>query len=339
MKEKTVKKQSPSLSRIAEAAGVSKMTVSRVLRNTDGFSEETRQKVLREVERSGYLPNRIAAAFGPSNTSTLVGICVPRLSSHFFGAVLESVDRTFQRFGFQTIIGSHNQQVDDEELWLKSILAWQPAGVLLSSKHHSSGTLKLLNDADIPIVEFWNLNTSPLNMSVGFNEFDSGFEMARHAIVKGYKKAALLGSMQDWDSGRLDRFKGFEKCFKESGGAIIQKEKLNDVPGFYSGFYGTEILMHRMQDIDMIYYQDDTMALGGLAWCQRKGICVPNDIGLAGWGGHEAASILVDRLTTTEVPTQKIGTLSAELLVRKLRQEPTNDVTAIPARLVAGTTL
>jgi len=339
MKDKNTKKQSASLSHIAEAAGVSKMTVSRVLRDVDGFSEATREKVLREVERSGYLPNRIAAALGPSSESTLVGICVPRLSSHFFGVVLESVDRTFQRLGYQTIIGSHNQQVEEEELWLKSILEWRPAGVLLSSKHHSNGTIKLLTGAGIPIVEFWNLNTSPLNMSVGFNEFDSGFDMARHALLKGYKKAAFLGAIQDWESDRLDRFKGFEKCFNRGGGTIVRKEKLNDIPGFYAGFYGTENLLNRMQDIDMIYYQDDTMALGGLAWCQRKGVRVPDDIGIAGWGGHEAASILVERLTTTEVPMQKIGTLSAELLVSKLRQEPTEDVTAVPARLVKGSTL
>lgn len=81
------------------------------------------------------------------------------------------------------------------------------------------------------------------------------------------------------------------------------------------------------------------MALGGLAWCQRKGIRVPEDIGIAGWGGHEAASILVERLTTTEVPMQKIGTLTAELLVRKLREEPTEDVNVVAARLVDGTTL
>jgi len=174
---------------------------------------------------------------------------------------------------------------------------------------------------------------------VGFNEYDSGFEMARHAIMKGYRKAALMGSKQDWESGRLDRFSGFENCFKDGGGVIVKKEKLHDIPGFYSGFYGTELLLNRMQDIDMIYYQDDTMALGGLAWCQRKGIKVPDEVGIAGWGGHEAASILVERLTTTEVPMQKIGTLSAELLVRKLREETTENVTAVPARFVDGSTL
>lgn len=332
-------KQSTSLSQIAEAAGVSKMTVSRVLRDADGFSEATRLKVMREVERHEYVPNRLAAAFGPSNSSTLIGVCVPRLSSHFFGQVLESMDRTFQRLGLQTMIGSHNELLDDEERWLKSILSWRPAGVLLSSKQHNMGTLKLLSDAQIPVMEFWNLNTSPLDMSVGFNEFDTGFEMSRYAILQDYKNAGLLGAIQDRDSGRRERFDGFTKGFIDGGGNIVKDESLNDLPGFYAGYYGTENMLNRNNDLDMIYYQDDTMAMGGLSWCRRKGIRVPQDIGIAGWGGHEAASILEQRLTTTAIPMQQIGKLAAELLARKLRQESATDVTAVPARLVKGDTL
>jgi len=79
--------------------------------------------------------------------------------------------------------------------------------------------------------------------------------------------------------------------------------------------------------------------LGGLAYCERKGIEVPSDLGIAGWGGHEAASILESRLTTTVVPTQQIGKLSAELLVGRIRNEPVRDITVLPTRLVPGTTL
>ncbi len=342
MKSKPEKKESrpvASLSQIAEAAGVSKMTVSRVLRDTDGFSEATRQKVMREVDRHGYLPNRLAAAFGTANASTLIGVCVPRLSSPFFGQALESINRTFQRLGYQTIIGSHNYLLDDEELWLKNILSWRPAGVMLSSKEHNQGTLRLLHDAQVPVMEFWNLNTSPLSMSVGFNEFDSGFEMSRYAILQGYERAALLGAIQDRDIGRRERFEGFAKGFIDGGGKIVMDEKLNDLPGFYAGYYGTENLLNKNEKIDMIYFQDDTMALGGLSWCERKGIRVPDDIGIAGWGGHEAASILAQRLTTTAIPVQQIGKLSAELLARQLREEPATEVTVVPAKLVKGNTL
>ncbi len=112
-----------------------------------------------------------------------------------------------------------------------------------------------------------------------------------------------------------------------------------DLPGFYAGYYGTETLLNREPGLDMIDYHDDTIAIGGLAYCERKGIKIPDDIGIAGWGGHEAASILPRRLTTTSVPTHQIGKLSAEVMVGRLRDEPVQDITVVPARLVPGATL
>ncbi len=339
MKEKIDKKQKAGLSHIAEAAGVSRMTVSRVLREKEGFSEATRVKVMREVEKSGYLPNRLATTFSQADASTLVGVCVPRLSSHFFGLVLESVNRTFQRLGYQTIVGTHNQSLTEEELWLKNILEWRPCGVLLSSNQHSPGTLKLLKDSGTPVVEFWNLNNTPKDFSVGFNEYTCGVEMAQHAISRGYRRAALLGSAMDWEAGRLARFKGFTDYFENGDGEVVLTEKLNDTPGFYSGYYGTENLLNQSVEIDMIYFQDDTMALGGLSWCQRQGIPVPDQIGIAGWGNHEAASIYTDRLTTTSVPMRKIGKLAAEIMVSQLQQETVKKINVVPTTLIDGQTL
>lgn len=333
------RRQTPSLEQIADAAGVSKMTVSRVLRGKDGFSEQTRQRVLAEVERLGYLPNRLAAAFGSGDASTLVGVCIPRFSSPYFSKVLESMERTFLRLGYQTLIGCHNLQPKDEETWLRGLLSWRPAGVLLSSKSHTSATLEFLRDATIPVVEFWDLNTSPLDLSVGFNQADSGYEMGRHALSRGRRRPALLGAGRDARTDGPERFAGFSRAMDEAGHPVVSSEILSDAPGFYAGFYGTETLLNRSPDVDMIYYQDDTMALGGIAWMQRAGIRVPEDIGVAGWGGHEAASIQPKQLTTTSVPTEQIGKLSAELLVRRLRDEPIRDVTAVPTRLIPGETL
>ena len=80
-----------------------------------------------------------------------------------------------------------------------------------------------------------------------------------------------------------ERIAGFTKGFNEFGGAIVHTEILNDHPGFYAGYYGTENLLNHTRAADMIYYMDDALAMGGLAWCQRKGIRVPDDIGIAGW--------------------------------------------------------
>ena len=110
-----------NLEDIARATGVSKMTVSRVLRGGSGFSDDTRAKVMREADRQGYVPNRLAAAFGSDQASTLVGMCVPRLTSGLFGHVLDGVDRALSRLGYQTMIGSHNHMISEEEAWLRQV--------------------------------------------------------------------------------------------------------------------------------------------------------------------------------------------------------------------------
>ena len=81
------------------------------------------------------------------------------------------------------------------------------------------------------------------------------------------------------------------------------------------------------------------MAIGGLACLTRIGLKTPEDIGIAGWGGMEAASILPRRLTTTAIPITRLGKIAAEALVSRLRDDPVEDVTITPTRLVPGSTI
>jgi LacI family transcriptional regulator, gluconate utilization system Gnt-I transcriptional repressor len=105
------------------------------------------------------------------------------------------------------------------------------------------------------------------------------------------------------------------------------REILQDSPGFYAGYYGLETLLAAQPALDVVYFHNDEMAIGGMAYCQSRGLRVPEDIGIAGWGGMEAASILPKRLTTTVVPTTAIGKAAAEALVARLKGEPGQDVT------------
>ncbi len=328
-----------TLAEVAKAAGVSKMTASRVLRDASGFSSETRDRVLREVERLGYVPNRLAAAFGSDQTSTLVGVCVPRLTSSLFGSVLDSIDHTLSKFGYQTMIGAHEQSPQAEESWLRAILAWRPAGVILSGRKHTPGTVEILRAQSIPVVEIWNLNTSPLDVSVGFNHFDCGYEMGRFMLGRGHSNIAYVGAESNAAGMGEVRYQGFENALADAGVECVAKEVLVDRPGFYAGFYGTETVLSRNAEIDSIYYHDDTMAVGGLFYCKSKGMRIPDDIAIAGWGGMEVASVLPERLTTTSVTTQALGKSAAEALVARIREEPVEDVLVASTRLVPGNTV
>ncbi len=327
------------MAEVAKAAGVSKMTASRVLRDVSGFSEETRDKVMREVERLGYVPNRIAAAFGSEQTSTIIGVSVPFLSSAIFGSVLDSINGALAKFGYQTMIGAHENSAETEEVWIKNILSWRPAGLILSCHSHSATTRELLKAHGIPVVEIWNLNTSPIDMSVGFNHFDCGYEMGEYMLGRGHKRIGYVGADAETPGLGALRRKGFVSALKNASVELTSEEILNDKSGFYAGFYATENLLNRSGVLDAIYYQDDNMAIGGIFYCQSRGISVPEDVGIAGWGSMEAASILPKRLTTTVVSTQALGKTAADALIARVRGEPQEDLVITPTRLAPGNTV
>ena len=327
-----------NLEDIAKLTGVSKMTVSRVLRGGAGFSDTTRDKVLQAAERLGYIPNRLAAAFGSDQASTLVGMCVPRLTSGLFGHVLDGVDRALTRLGFQLMIGANDHSPTEEEAWVKQMVSWRPAGLILSARNHTPATVDLLRKTAIPVVEIWDLTTSPIDLAVGFSHYDCGVEMGQHLIRRGRRRAGYVGALARADVMGSSRLDGFRAALAQAGHPLVDQEVLHDAPGFYAGYYGLETLLARCPDLDSVYFHNDEMAIGGLAFCQSRGLRVPEDIGIAGWGGMEAASILPKRLTTTMVPTTAIGKAAAEALAARLTGAEVREVTVVPTRLVPGET-
>ena len=260
------RKTKANLLDIARATGVSKMTVSRVLRGASGFSDDTKAKVLREAERLSYVPNRLAQAFGSDTASTLVGICVPRLTSGLFGHVLEGVDRALSRLGYQTMIGSHNHSIAEEEAWLRQVVAWRPAGVILSGRVHTAATVDLLRNAGMPVVEIWDLTTSPIDMAVGFSHFDCGVEMGQYLIRKGRRRAGFVGALSRSDVMGTARLDGFSEALARAGFPLVDREVLLDSPGFYAGYYGLETLLARQPKLDVVYFHNEEMAISGLAY-------------------------------------------------------------------------
>jgi LacI family transcriptional regulator, gluconate utilization system Gnt-I transcriptional repressor len=327
-----------NLEDIARETGVSKMTVSRVLRGGSGFSTDTRLRVEAAVARLGYVPNRLAAAFGSDQASTLVGMCVPRLTSGLFGHVLDGVDRALSRLGYQVMIGANNHSATEEEAWVRQVISWRPAGVILSGRTHTAGTVELLRQAGMPVVEIWDLTTSPIDMSVGFSHYDCGVEIGQFLIRRGRRRAGFVGALSRSDVMGQARLDGFRSALAGAGHPIRDSEVLQDGPGFYAGYYGLETLLARCPDLDVVYFHNDEMAIGGMAYCTSRGIRVPEDLGIVGWGGMEAASVLPRRLTTTTVPTTAIGKAAAEALVARLKGGAGPDVIVVPTRLVPGET-
>ena len=126
----------------------------------------------------------------------------------------------------------------------------------------------------------------------------------------------------------------FGAAFTRAGLQVVDREILLDCLGFYAGYYRQLTLLTRRPDLDVVYFYHHEMAIGGLTYCQNRGIRVPEDMGIVGFGGMAAASVLPRRLTPPAVPTTQISKQAAEALVARSIGEPVQDVTVIAARLV-----
>lgn len=334
-----MKNNKVSLSEVALAAGVSKMTASRVLRDGTGFSEETRTKVMAEVERLGYVPNRLATAFAGSKTSTFVGVSIPELGNEVFAQVLEGIDRKLFAFGHQAVLGMTENDPQHEEKWIETVLTWQPAGLIVTGRFHSPRALKLLKSAGVPIVEIWDLNSAPLDMCVGLNHFDSGYSMGQYLSGIGYQTFGYVGTSHDCANAASARLAGFTKAIEDASGRLEKPLLLRDIPGFYTGFYGTEQLLAANKNVEVIFYQNDNMAVGGYEFCRKHGMRIPDDLGIAGWGDLPITSIQSYRLTSIAIPMLKIGQIAAEMLLAQINAQPVAPTRDVGFRLIPGTTV
>lgn len=340
----TAKKDTSSISldEVAKKAGVSKMTVSRVLRNKTGVSEKTRKKVLEAVQEVNYVPNRLAAAFGTGNTSTLVGISVPTLSRDLFSQILEGIEKRLQSVGYQPLIGTTNYSPESENDWIKTILSWKPCGVMILGNDSSTQTWEMLQRSNVSVIKVWDThNINDFSHSVGFDHFKAGYEMGEYLSQRYSGQFAYVGcQIEDHYLGK-NRLLGYEQALshaKSTDAKPLVTYFLNDRPSFYAGYYGTEQILSKHPDTRIIYYLDDNMAVGGIFYCQSKGIKIPGDIAIAGFGGLSISSVLTSPITTTKVPRLKIGQLAAKTMLKLITEQEVEKHQETETELVKGMT-
>jgi LacI family gluconate utilization system Gnt-I transcriptional repressor len=197
----------------------------------------------------------------------------------------------------------------------------------------------MLRKSGIPVVEIWDLNSSPLDMSVGINHFDCGFDMGRFLIGCGYRSLGYVGTSHDIANAATARLEGFTKAVEDGGGRVRKQLCLHDAASFYPGYYGTEQLLASARDVECVFYQNDSMAFGGLQYCANKQLDVPRDIGIAGWGDLPIASVLSRRLTSVHVSHLKVGQTAAEMMIARLSGEPVKTSVDIGFHLIPGSTV
>jgi LacI family gluconate utilization system Gnt-I transcriptional repressor len=296
---------------VAKLAGVAPITASRALNTPDQVSTEVLQKVTEAIARSGYVRNRLAGGLA-SARSRLVAAVVPTISGPVFLQTLQSLTEALAERGYQLMLGQSGYIGSREDALLDSIIGSRPAGIVLTGIMHSpEGRRRLLN-AGIPVVEIWDWTPTPLDMLVGFSHTDIGRSVVDFLYAKGRRRLAVVGGD---DERALRRQHAFEAATQAAG---LPDAVVINVPApttLKSGRAALCQLLQTAPDIDAIFCGSDLLALGVLTEAQVRGISVPNQFGVIGFGDLEYAADLHPALTSVRIDTMAIGCQAAQFIV------------------------
>lgn len=308
-----------TLSDVAKAAGCSLMSASRALSQPDRVSDSLRAQVIRAVEQLGYVPHSAARALA-SSRSNLVAAIIPSLSNAVFVDTAEAIQRVLMPAGFEVMIGvSHYRDVEDERL-LRSFLAHQPAGLLLTGFERSDTAREILGNYRGPIVTMMELSDAADDYCVGFSQQQAGAAMTRALIERGYKHIAFAAAQLD--PRTLQRAEGYRDAMREAGRHNPALEMLTpEVSSIGLGASLLDRLLEQHPETDAVFFNNDDLALGALFRARQLALDVPQRLAIAGFNDLPAAAWVHPALTTVRTTRGKVGELAAEMLMKLMRGE------------------
>lgn len=323
---------------VAEAARVSEMTVSRVLRNRGDVSKTTRQRVIEAARTLGYVPNKIAGALA-SNRVNLVGVVIPSLSNMVFPQVLAGISDILDDTPLQPVFGSSHYKPEREEKAIYEMLSWRPSGMIIAGVEHSDASRAMLANAGIPVVEIMDADGDPIDAMVGISHRASGARMAREILARGYRRIGFMGTKMPEDYRAKKRLEGFENVLNDAGVPLVDRIFYAGGSALGKGREMTQEILARHSDLDFLYYSNDMIAAGGLLYCLEQGINIPSDLGLAGFNAVEILDGLPMRLATMDTKRLEIGQAAARIIAARVAGEDCDQIITLDSGFEAGDTM
>ena len=310
---------------VARVAGVSTMTVSRVLTRPESVARETRSRVDDAISKLGYVPDLIAGGLS-SQRSGFIAAVLPTLNNVNFAHTATGLSDMVRTAGFQLLVGYTDYRLGEEEQLIRGMLTRRPEGVIVTGGHHTKSARQLLVAAGIPVVEIWDLPRHPVSHAVGFSNFDVGRSMTARLIECGFRRIAFLAppapSEGFCDRRGEERLSGFLRAMHDAGLASDAVVRCGSGPvSFSHGAIALKRLLQAHADVDAVFAVSDPSAVGAIMECRRRGISVPDDIAIAGFGDFEIGAQTVPSLTTVRVDCEQIGKRAGQLLIEVLGRE------------------
>lgn len=314
---------------IADRLKVSRITVSKALRDHPDISAEMKERVKKAVEKMGYSPNLIAKQLSLQKTFTL-GIVIPDLENSFFAYLVDSIIDAATEHNYHIILTVSREKESFERNNIMNLIGMRVDGLLVCVSQQTSDrkVFEYARKVKIPLV-FFDRAIKEMNFSyVAFNDKVATIEALNQLISSGYTKIAHFAGYSGTSIGN-ERYNGYREALMNNGIPIREEWIIEGGYEIDDGIRAFEKLMTTGKLPEIILAVNDRVASGAYKAIRKTGLKIPDDIGILGYGLSDTAHLFSPTLSIINQDPRKMGKIAANLLIDEIQGISQNSPTEI----------
>ena len=307
-----------TLEMVAERAGVSPSTVSRILNGTAVVSDEKRAAVDQAIAKLGFVPNPVARGLAGGRT-LCIGVVSQAIDSPFYGAALRGIEVELGTAGYSPLFMSGHWRADEEARCIDVLRSRRVDGLIVLTGRLADSALRSLARSLPVVVTGRSLKASNL-LSMDFDNREGARQATQHLIDLGHRRIAFISGDPEHPDA-VDRQQGYRSAIEAAG---LRFDPALLAPGNFSehsGLLAVERLLDSRTRFSAIFAANDQMAFGASLGLYRRGLRVPDDVSMVGFDDVAGSVYMVPPLTTVHNPIQEIGELAARAMLSLLAGE------------------
>jgi len=304
---------------IADTAKVSKSTVSRVLNNTTPVEDGKRQAVLKAMKKLKFKPNVFARTLA-GGASMTIGVVTQNIGSPLYDSITQGIIKRLATTDYSPIFVDGQWQPELERGAIHTLIDRRVDGVIMVGGNLSAEELEEF-DQRVPMILIARNLAGWEGRSISIDNEEAAFIATKFLIDSGHHRIAHIRGIKDHQDA-IDRLSGYRKALADAG---IEWDDQLMVEGDFSsrsGVLAIEALLMRGVPFSAVFCGNDEMAMGARLALYRRGIRVPEDVSLVGFDDQPSSAYMTPPLTTVAQPASEMGTKAAEILIKKLNEQP-----------------
>ena len=318
--QKTYKNRtrSATLEDVAKEAGLSPMTVSRALNNPKVVRPATISRVMDAVNITGYIPNMLAGGLATSRTK-LIAVVVPQINNNMFVDTVQAISDELALRGYHMLLCIVGYEPEAETDIVATLLSRRPDGIVLTGIHHTSELKRIILNANIPVVEIWDLTPTPIDMLIGFSHEKVGNAIGAYFLDKGFTRFGFICAS---DRRAIVRKKSAQAVLRTRPEHEIEELIVSRPANMEVGRNALRQMMADGKRFDAIICSSDTLAQGAIMEAEAQGLRVPGDLSVIGFADLNFAAHNRPAITTVSVDKWELGVKAARMLADKIEGIP-----------------